>query len=228
MSPPGGHPRRDAVPRPASAPGGWLARLFGRAARPPAEPLRWVVLDLETSGLDAANDRLISIGAVAVHDRRIVVADSFEATLRQPDASSRQNILVHGIGAETQLAGLEPARACEAFLAYAGQSPLVAFHAHFDRAFLARTARTHLGASIGNAWIDLAELAPALHPGTGARVLDEWLAHFGIPVEQRHHAVGDALATAMLFLVLLDEVPPAQRRPRRLRRIAAQRRWLAG
>lgn len=213
---------------PARARAAWWARIFGCASRTPVPPPRWVVLDLETSGLDAASDRLISIGAVAVHEQRIVVADSFEATLRQPDASSRENILVHGIGAETQRSGLEPARACEAFLAYAGRSPLVAFHAHFDRAFLARAAREHLGASIGNAWVDVAELAPALYPGTGARVLDEWLAHFGIALEQRHHAASDALATAMLFLVLLGEVPRAQRRPRRIQRIAAQRRWLAG
>ncbi|HMM52470.1 MAG TPA: 3'-5' exonuclease [Burkholderiaceae bacterium] len=210
----------------------WLGQWLGRE---PAEALaghgqgaqRWVVLDVETSGLDQSSDRLMSIGAVAVHDRRIVVADSLEVTIRQPSASERHNILVHGIGAEAQLSGLDPKEACRQFLDYAGRSPLVAFHAAFDRAFLMRAARAFLGVPIGNAWIDLADLAPALHPGTGARALDDWLAHFGIPVDQRHNAAGDAFATAMLFLRLLASVPPAERRPRQLQRLAAHARWVA-
>jgi len=113
------------------------------------------------------------------------------------------------------------------FLDYVGRSPLLAFHASFDRAFLMRAAKAFVGVPIGNAWIDLADLAPALHPGTGARALDDWLAHFDIPVDQRHNAAGDAFATAMLFLRLLGSVPPADRRPRQLQRIAAHARWLA-
>ena len=208
----------------------WLDRLLGRVARDEAAAQagqRWVVLDVETSGLDQASDRLMSIGAVAVHDRRIVVADSIELTIRQPSASTRQNILVHGIGAEAQLSGLDPKQACEVFLDYVGHSPLLAFHASFDRAFLMRAAKAFVGVPIGNAWIDLADLAPALHPGTGARGLDDWLAHFDIPVDQRHNAAGDAFATAMLFLRLLDSVSTADRRPGPLQRIAAHARWLA-
>jgi DNA polymerase-3 subunit epsilon len=208
----------------------WLDRLLGRAApdeAPAQAGQRWVVLDVETSGLDQASDRLMSIGAVAVHDRRIVVADSIELAIRQPSASTRQNILVHGIGAEAQLSGLDPKQACEVFLDYVGRSPLLAFHASFDRTFLMRAAKAFVGVPIGNAWIDLADLAPALHPGTGARALDDWLAHFDIPVDQRHNAAGDAFATAMLFLRLLGSVPPADRRPRQLQRIAAHARWLA-
>ena len=36
---------------------------------------RWVVVDVETSGMDVANDALISIGAVAIVDGRIVPGD---------------------------------------------------------------------------------------------------------------------------------------------------------
>lgn len=205
----------------------WLGRGPGEAhAGHAADAQRWVVLDVETSGLDHSSDRLMSIGAVAVRERRIVVPDSLELTIRQPGASERENILLHGIGAEAQLSGLDPKQACRQFLNYVGRSPLVAFHASFDRAFLMRAAKAFVGVPIGNAWIDLADLAPALHPGTGARSLDDWLTHFGIPVEQRHTAVGDAFATAMLFLRLLASVPPADRRPRRLQRLAAHAHWL--
>lgn len=188
---------------------------------------RWVVLDVETSGLDQASDNLLAVGAVAVQDGRVVIGDSLEMLVRPPRASSRENILVHGIGAQAQEGGLEPAQACRQLADYLGDAPLVAFHAAFDRAFLARSTKACLGRALRNEWLDLAELAPALHAGVKARALDDWLAHFAIPVDQRHHASSDALATAMLFLRLLAGVPSGQRTPRDLMRLAAQARWLS-
>ena len=48
----------------------------------PVERVRFVVLDSETTGLDPQRDRLITIGAVAVQDREIVLEDSFEVLLK--------------------------------------------------------------------------------------------------------------------------------------------------
>ena len=188
---------------------------------------RWVVLDVETSGLDQAADSLLAVGAVAVHGSRIAIGDSLEMLVRPPRTSSKDNILVHGIGTQAQAGGLEPVQACRQLADYLGDAPLVAFHAAFDRAFLARSTKACLGRPLRNDWLDLAELAPALHAGVKARALDDWLAHFGIPVDQRHQASGDAMATAMLFLRLMADVPTEQRTPRDLMRLAAQARWLS-
>ncbi len=195
------------------------ARLHAIAER------RWVVLDVETSGLDPSRDALLSIGAVAVRDARIDVDDSFEILVRPARTSARDNILVHGIGEGAQRDGTDPAAACQAFLDWAGDAPLVAFHASFDRTVLARAIRAHLAARPPSDWLDLAGLAPALNPGVRARALDDWLAHFGLPVDGRHHASADAFATAMLFLRLLAQVPAADREPRALRRLAGSARW---
>ena len=204
-----------------------LRQAFGIGRRPGAgAAARWVVVDVETGGLDPARDPLLAIGAIAVVDARIVVADSFEVLVRPPRTSSRDNILVHGIGEQAQQAGLAPAEACGRFVEWAGDAPLVAFHAAFDRAVLARATRGALGRALPNPWLDLAELAPALHPGTGARALDDWLQWAGVPVDQRHHASSDAFATAMLFVRLLAAVPAERRDPAALRRLAAQARWV--
>ncbi len=50
----------------------WFQRTSIRTAR-------WVVLDCETSGLDIARDRLLSVGAVAVRSGRVELADCFDA-----------------------------------------------------------------------------------------------------------------------------------------------------
>jgi DNA polymerase III subunit epsilon len=208
----------------------WLDRLLRRGSRVaqssrPAVAQRWVVLDVETSGLDPSSDRLLAIGAVVVRAERIVVADSLELLVRQSVASSQANILVHGIGGQSQLSGLEPPQACSRFFDYAGTSVLVGFHSGFDRLFLARASKTYLGQSMTADWLDLAALAPALNPRVRAKALDEWLEHFGLEIDERHNACADAFATAMLFLLLLKQVPADQRTYRHLHRLSHSGRW---
>jgi DNA polymerase-3 subunit epsilon len=180
-----------------------LERLLGGRGAPAAQ--RWVVVDVETSGMDIARDALIAIGAVGIVDGRVLPGDSLEIVVRQSAASSRDNILVHGIGAQAQLTGVDPTQAMRAFLDYVGQAPLLAFHAAFDRGFLTRVVRAYARQPFDNPWLDLAELAPALVPKVKLKSLDEWLQHYGIPVAVRHSAASDAFATALLMARLLPE-----------------------
>lgn len=182
-----------------------LARLLGLhhgEDRAPLRALRWVVVDCESSGLDPTRDRLLSIGAVAVREGRVDHADSFSAVLRQTQASDAPNILIHGIGAEAQLGGRDPAAALAQFADYAAGGTLVAFHAPFDRALLERAMPRWK-----QRWLDLAQLAPSLFRSRAraCETLDEWLAAFAIEHPARHDAAADAYATAQLLLVLLAE-----------------------
>jgi DNA polymerase-3 subunit epsilon len=238
---------------------GWLTRLFGVTSsanldaaqrerlsdwqqRPdvdldtPHAACRYVVVDVETSGLDMKRDRLIAIGAVAVVEACIDPSDSFAAVLRQDVVSSRENILIHGIGAQAQSEGSEPADALLDFLDYIGKSPLVAYHAFFDQAMIAKALRMYVGASIRQPWIDLAWILPALfaeHHGRGhleyhaPAALDDWLRLFAIENVMRHNAVADAYATAQLLQMA---IAAGQRgsapTPGALCRIEKARRWM--
>ncbi len=175
----------------------------------PAASGRWVVVDVETSGLDAQRDALIAIGALAMRDGDVDLGDSFEVVLRQDAPSADANIEVHGIGGTEQLEGEEPAAALAAFLAFIGKDPLVAYHAPFDALMLARALARHLGLRFQRPWLDLAEVAPLAWPGlTGSRRgLDAWLEALQIPVAFRHRAIADCLATAQLFAAFLPHAP---------------------
>ena len=59
---------------------------------------RLVVVDVETTGLDLARDRLIAIGACAVENGQVVMADSFEIVLRQDKTSTKDNLSTHSVG----------------------------------------------------------------------------------------------------------------------------------
>jgi DNA polymerase-3 subunit epsilon len=166
---------------------------------------RFVVVDVETSGLNARRDRLLAIGAWAVDGARLVSGEAFSVVLRSDLLSARENILVHGIGPQAQAAGEEPAEGLLRFLEFAGKSPLVAYHARFDEVALGRALAAQLNVRLPNLWLDLACLAPALIPA--ARLpqgsLDQWLERFGLRVHERHRATADAFATAELFLILI-------------------------
>lgn len=209
---------------------GWLSR---RAA-PVADDGRWVVLDVESSGLDPKRDRLLAIAAIALRRDadgapRVVLADSFEVVLRQPEvAVDKANILVHGIGVGAQRRGVEPAQALAAFEQWAGSAPLFGFHVAFDEALIQRAMRAALGRSLPNAWIDLADVAQVVRPDVPGRSLDEWMDALGIRCAVRHQAAADTLATAELLLRLWPQVVAQKQGEdwRALSRLASQRRWL--
>ncbi len=75
---------------------------------------------------------------------------------------------MHGVGAHAQLNGTDPPHAVRAFMDYVGRAPMLAFHAPFDRAFLARVTKHYVNQPFDNPWLDLAELAPALEPKLNA------------------------------------------------------------
>lgn len=168
--------------------------------RTPLGAARWAAIDCETSGLDPARDRLLSVGMLGVADGRIDLGGSFHAMVRQEVASEAENILVHGIGGDAQLAGLPVDQVIEGLAQRVGNAIPVGFHAPFDEEVL----RRH-GFRARARWLDLAALAPVLFPGRKAERLEDWLAEFGAPAHDRHDALGDAFSTAQLLLVLLAE-----------------------
>ncbi len=204
---------------------GFLDRLFGRG---PVHR-RWVVVDVETSGMNIASDALISVGAVAMReDGRVLPGDSIEVVVRQGRVSSRENILVHGVGAHAQLNGVDPGSAVTQFLEFVSTAPILAFHAPFDRGFLARATKFYVNQPFDNPWLDLAQLAPALFPKLPLKSLDDWLQQFGIAVSARHTAAADAFATALLAARLL---PEARRQGAssygKMLKLARNARWVA-
>ena len=168
---------------------------------------RWVVLDLETSGLNPHRDQVLSIGAVVIADGAIDFAQQFERTLHRPSQKANASTLIHGLGPSALAAGCDPAEALLDLLEFIGDSPLLAFHAGFDQRMLARALKQSLGWRLQQPWFDVAELAPMLNPDTVLREasLDDWVARFGLQVDDRHHASADAQVTAELALILFSQ-----------------------
>ncbi|MEO8410260.1 MAG: 3'-5' exonuclease [Propionivibrio sp.] len=190
---------------------------------------RYVVVDVESSGLNMKKDRLISIGAVALINGQVDFNDAFQVVLRQERVSTTANILIHGIGGSAQSEGTEPAEALISFLRYIGKAPLIAYHAFFDQAMIDRALKEYLGMQLEQTWIDLAWVLPDFFQfrSNGRVALDDWLQLFGIENILRHNAVSDAYATAKLLQVAIAAgLRKGADSPASFVKIEKARRWL--
>lgn len=171
----------------------------------PLQEQRFVVLDLETTGLNVNRDIVISIGAVTIEAGAIDMAQQFECTLRR-QVEVNEAVLIHGIAPSELANGEPPAEALLSFMEFAADSVMLAFHAPFDQRMLARALKNELGYRLEHPFLDVADLAPMLFPEVLTRRggLDHWMNYFGIDIAQRHHASADALATAEIALILFN------------------------
>lgn len=206
-----------------------VRRLF-KSARP--ESQRWIVLDAETSGLNPYSDRLLAIAAVAIEVSSdfkrvsIVIGDSYEAVLKQDLPSDKGNILIHHIGAQAQSEGRSPTAVLEEFRQWAGNCPLLAFHAAFDEAFIKRAYSLFGLKALQNEWLDIEPLANITGVNPSIRSLDEWLNHFGIQCAVRHQAAADTFATAELLMCLWPNLSKEGSSWASLRDISRQASWI--
>ncbi|PXX91490.1 3'-5' exonuclease [Marinobacter vulgaris] len=168
---------------------------------------RLIVLDLETTGLNAAKDEVIAIGAVAIDNNAIDLGDQFDLILRRPELDISETVLIHGIGPEALTRGHETEDALLHLLEWMNGDPILAYHSAFDQKFLEKALKQTLGYTQPHTWLDVAEMLPAFFPDakTGGRGLDNWADFFGLEVSARHHAAADALATAELTLAVINK-----------------------
>ena len=173
---------------------------------------RWVVVDLETTGLNLTKDLVLSIGAVVIEDGAIDFSQQFERTLQRTEHKLGPSVLIHGLGPSAIAAGSDPVEALLDFMEFVGDSPLLAFHAPFDQHMLGRALKDSLGYRLQHPFLDIADMAPLLCPKAHIREagLDDWIDYFQLQVGERHHASADALATAELALILFSRARQQQ------------------
>jgi len=198
-------------PRPGSLP----ALLEARHLRPVVEArvagvsLRdaaFAVVDLETTGVAAAHDAIIEIGAVRVV--RLEVVDRFETLVRPPGPGPLSPFIV-------SLTGIDDVALRDAPLASHAlgrfrrwmharpDAPFVAHNAAFDAGFTWRALEVHRLPALEVPVLCTRKLARRVLPGLPRYDLDHLCAHFRIPNRARHRALGDAEATARALIELL-------------------------
>lgn len=168
---------------------------------------RFAVVDIETTGLDLAHDEIVSVG-VSVVDRGRVTDETVYRVVKPRCAISSSAMKVHAL-TDDEVAGAPGILEALAELrAVAAGSVLVAHAAWVERAFLNRALRS-CGERVPDDLVDTAALAryAGLWPQGGDEPSLEVLSRaLGLPVHTPHHALGDAVTTAQLLLVLATRI----------------------
>jgi len=180
----------------------------------PAKSYRYVAIDVETTGVNLHRDRMLSIGAVRIVEGKILLGKTFSEMVNPDREIPGASIKVHGIVPSQTAAARFAGEVFTDFLNFLGMDILVAHHAGFDLHFLNRMMKQKYGFPLQNLILDTEKLYceivlhPLRPPSRASRIqsgytLDAIADHFGIEIQDRHTAMGDALATAMIFQRIL-------------------------
>jgi DNA polymerase III subunit epsilon len=179
------------------------------AKNTPLAELTFVVFDTETTGLDLRHDQIISLSALRVRNKEIVLGESLEITLKRPNTGRQDAVLIHQILPQETQEGLHEVQALEAFLRFIEGSWLVGHHVDFDRTMVDSLLKKHYGVPLLNPQLDTGKIARRIEMNPNHQAhhsLDQLLDLYGIAMQNRHSAAADALATAQLFLALLPKM----------------------
>jgi DNA polymerase-3 subunit epsilon len=171
----------------------------------------FVALDFELTGLDPARDAIVSFGAVPISGGRVQLADAIYRETKPSVRPSAESVKVHGLrSSDLDHAPSLSVVSNEIWRALAGRF-LLTWVADVEIGFL----RTVFG---GPWWwwrrrtIDVLDVA-RVHDRAQKTVvprgefsLSATAGRYGLPVEDAHNALNDALMTAELFLVLATKL----------------------
>ena len=168
---------------------------------------RFVVFDLETTGLDPESNEIIEVGAIRVN-RRSGERQFFRALVRARHAIPKQITDLTGITQEMVEEGGQSAQAAlAAFLGFIGDLPLVTFAADFDMAFLRNALeRSDLPRRIGNPVCCALKMARCAWPFLGSYRLADLARDGAIFTHEAHRAVGDCERALLVFLAATREL----------------------
>ncbi|MCX5998364.1 MAG: 3'-5' exonuclease, partial [Chloroflexi bacterium] len=156
-----------------------------------------VSLDLETTGLDPENDRILEIGAVKFRGRDVL--DIYH-TLVNPDRPLPNRVrLLTGISGEELRSAPSLSQVAVSLLSFVADLSIVGQSVKFDISFLSAE-----GFSLGNKTLDVFELASILLPQLLDYSLPALADQMGIPCPVHHRALDDAMTAREVFIALLD------------------------
>lgn len=177
----------------------------------PADRLDLLAVDLETTGLDPAVDRILSVGYVPIRDGTVRLSGA-----RQHVVSQRlpvgQSATIHQLTDDDVADGSSLEFVLTDLLEALRGRVLLAHHAEMERGFLAPAIRSVFGSAPAFSIVDTLLLQARVmrveleEAPRGTLRLGAAREHFGLPRYRSHEALTDALACAELFLAQQAEL----------------------
>ena len=164
----------------------------------------FVVVDVETTGLNPTEDRITEIAMMKVKNG--VLLDEF-STLINPLVSIPASI--------TNLTGIDNLMVADAPTAreiaptiadFLGNAIFVAHNAQFDWGFVSQTTMRERGIELNNSQLCTVKLSRIILPHLPSKSLGPVTTALNITIPERHRASGDAYATALVLVKFISYV----------------------
>ncbi|MDD2418404.1 MAG: PHP domain-containing protein, partial [Oscillospiraceae bacterium] len=164
----------------------------------------FIVFDIETTGLNAQNDRMTEIGAL--HVCKGEVLDSFSTFVNPGCPISKKITEITGITDEMVKDAPGEKQALEMFYSFCGDNKvLVAHNAPFDTSFI-KAASKRCSIKYFFTSLDTLPICRALYPELKNHKLNTVAAHVGFTDFNHHRALDDARALSHIFVKLIDRL----------------------
>ena len=171
----------------------------------PIKDVPMVTLDFETTGLDAKQDKLLSVGYCNVEQLKISLASSHHQIINCQQVLKSDNVGIHHITEQEQARGLQLADELERLLKAVAGKVLLVHYAKIERLFLQQACMELYGESPLFLFVDTL----ALHkkrfdqqtiPYDPSQLrLESLRERYKLHNYHAHNALSDAVATAELF-----------------------------
>lgn len=163
----------------------------------------FVVFDLETTGLSAEQNLIIEIGAIKIKGGEVV--DSFSTFVNPRVPIPFKITELTGISDSMVSGAPYEQEAVSKFMEFCKDCVLVAHNALFDTGFI-RASLSRMDKPFTHCFIDTVALARKLYPELKSFKLNILAKHLKVKLDNHHRAVDDALATAHIFLHMLEKL----------------------
>lgn len=176
----------------------------------PARDCRYLAIDLETTGLHARQDHIVSIGWVPIVEQQIQLNQA-QHFLIKPPVSVGQSAIFHGVHDKDLKNASELTEVLQLLLHDFSGYFFIAHHCRLERAFLELAFQRYFGKIPKMHFIDTLNIEwhRMQKQGTVMRKdalrLPNCLARYKLPVSAQHHALEDAYGCALLYLAQLKK-----------------------
>ncbi|MEI6894251.1 MAG: exonuclease domain-containing protein [Colwellia sp.] len=178
----------------------------------PIDSIDVLSVDFETTGLDATQDKLLSVGFICLKQQQISLKSSYHQIIKTKAKLEESNVIIHHITDSQKEQGQALATVVDVLLkALAGKVMLVHF-ARIEKQFLTHACYELYGMAPDFPMIDTLVLAKrrldkrdiAYDPSELR--LTNLRNQFELPEHHAHNALYDAIATAELFMAQMSKI----------------------
>lgn len=165
-----------------------------------ALPNNYIVIDLETTGLDPKWNDIIEFGAIRVEENTIV--DSFSALVNP--GYEIDEFITELTGITNEMLALAPTitKILPGFLDFIGESVVIGHNVNFDINFLYDNCVAGLNRPFQNSFIDTMRMSRRLFPEERHHRLCDLIERMGIGVTVFHRALSDVEQTNRCYLYM--------------------------